>query len=78
MRILFLLYHYQIWKGVDLQVVFSRELRIKANYLFGSHVTRTTSAPKRASADWWPSRYKGDEVIATIRRWEEEFIAEAI
>ena len=38
---------------------------------------RKTSAPERASADWWPSRYEGDEVVATIRRYEEELIAVA-
>ena len=49
---------------------------IKANS-FDSHATRRTSAPERASADWWPSRYEGDEVIATIRQFEEELIAVA-
>ena len=78
MRILLSLHHHQIRKGIGLQVVFSREPRIKANCLFGSHATRRTSAPERASADWWPSRYERDEVVVAMQRCEEEFIAEAV
>ena len=51
---------------------------IKANCLFGSHVTHKTFAPERASADWWPSRYDRDEVVATMRRCEEKLITEAV
>ena len=61
-----------------MQVVFSREPRIKANCLFGLHATRKTSAPEKASADWWPSWYERNEVVAAMRRSEEEFIAEAV
>ena len=49
---------------------------IKANY-FGSHATRETSVPERASTDVEPSRYERDEVIATIRRYKEELITVA-
>ena len=45
------LHYYQICKGVDLEIVFSREPRIKANCLFGSHIMRKTSALEKASAD---------------------------
>ena len=68
MKTLLFLYHHQIWKGVSLQVIFSREPRIKANYLFGSHVTCRTSFPERASADWWLSQYEGDEFVTMIQR----------
>ena len=52
------------------------EPTIKAN-CFGSHATHGTSVPERASADVEPSRYEGDEVVATMRRYEEELIAVA-
>ena len=29
---------------------------------------RRTSAPERASADWWPSQYERDEIVSTIRK----------
>ena len=38
---------------------------------------RRTSLPERASADVEPSRYEGDKVKATMRRYEEELIAVA-
>ena len=38
-------------------------------------MTHGTSVPEKASADVEPSRYKGDEVVATMRRHEEELIA---
>ena len=78
MGILLSLHHHQIRKDIGLQVVFSREPRIKANFLFGSYAMRRTSAPERASADWWPSRYERNEVVVAIQRCEEEFIAEAV
>ena len=34
----------------------------------GSHVRRRTSAPERASANWWSSQYGGDEVVTTIQQ----------
>ena len=40
--------------------------------------THRTSAPERASVDWWPSWYKGDEVVATMQWYEKDFIAEAL
>ena len=73
-----MLHHHQIWKGVGLQIVFSREPRIKANCLFGSHAMRRISAPEKASADWWPSRYERDEIVVAMCRYEKEFIAEAV
>ena len=62
----------RVQKGVGLQVVFV------SRRSFGSHATHRTSVLKRASADLWPSRYKGDEVVATMRRNEKELIAEAV
>ena len=62
--------HFQ--KDVGLQVVFMSQR------LFGSHATRRTSVPERASADLWPSRYEGDEIVAIIRRYKEELIAEVV
>ena len=49
---------------------------IKAN-CFGSHATRRTSDLEKASADWWPSRYKGDEVVVMIKRYKEKLIVVA-
>ena len=44
-----------------------------------AHMRRVgLSAPERASADWWPSRYERDEVVVAMRRPKEEFIAEAV
>ena len=60
-----------------MQIIFSCEPKIKANCLFGSHATRRTSAPERASADWWSSWYGGDEVVVTIRWYKMELIAVA-
>ena len=45
--------------------------------MFGSHATRKTFAPERASADKWSSWYEGDEVVMTIRRYEDKLIAMA-
>ena len=53
------------------------KLTIKANILFGSHARHKISALKGAGADWWPSKYKRDEVIAMIRQYKEELIAVA-
>ena len=36
--------------------------------MFGSHATNKTSAPEKASADWWLIWYKGDEVVTTIQK----------
>ena len=36
---------------------------------------RGTFVPERASADVEPSRYKGDEVVITMKRYEKELIA---
>ena len=44
---------------------------------FGSHATRETSVLESASADKEPNRYEGDEVLAIMRRYEEELIAVA-
>ena len=49
------------------------EPTIKANY-FSSYATRKTSISEKASADLWPSWYKEDEVVATMRRNKEELI----
>ena len=44
-----------------------------------AHMRRVgLSASEKASADWWPSWYKRDEVVVAMRRPEEEFIAEAV
>ena len=53
-----------------------REPTIKANY-FGLYMTRRTSAPEIAGTDWWPSWYKGDEVIMTMRWYKKKLIAVA-
>ena len=78
MRILLSLHQHQIQKGVNLQVVFFRKPRIKTNCLFGLDATCRTFAPERASVDWWPGWYEGNEVVATMRRCEKEIIAEAV
>ena len=39
---------------------------------------RRTSALEKASADWWLSRYEGDEVVAIMQWCEEVFIAETV
>ena len=40
-------------------------------------MTHGTSVPERASADMEPSRYEEDEVVATMKWYEEELIAVA-
>ena len=52
--------------------------RSRKTLLCKSSATHGISAPEEASANWWPSWYKGDKVIATMRRCEEKFIAEAV
>ena len=39
---------------------------------------RRTFAPERASVDWWPSQYKGDEDVVMMQQCEKEFIVEAV
>ena len=62
----------RVQKGVGLQVVFVSQRS------FGSNAMGGTSVPERASADLWPSQYKGDEVVAMMRRYDKELIAEAV